>query len=167
MNRNLYVVMGITGSGKSTVGERLAKALGVDFVEGDDYHPPENVRRMAAGIPLTDNDRADWLRALAARLREANQSGAGIVVTCSALKRSYRDFLRAAAPEVQFVYLKGSRTLVAERVTGRRGHFMPVSLLDSQLDTLEEPESDEHALTCDIKDSPQQIVDDLVARTSV
>src|SRR4026208_725485 len=88
MNRNLYVVMGITGSGKSTVGARLAEALGVDFVEGDDYHPPENARRMSAGGPLTDDARAGWLRALAARLREASESGTGLVVTCSALKQS-------------------------------------------------------------------------------
>lgn len=166
MNRNLYVVMGITGSGKSTVGARLAKALGVDFVEGDDYHPPENIRRMAAGIPLTDDDRADWLRALAARLRGASETGVGLVVTCSALKRSYRDRLRAAAPEVQFVYLQGSRELIAERVTGRRGHFMPASLLDSQFATLEEPGSDEPVWTCDIEHAPQQIVDDIVARAS-
>ena len=166
MNRNLYVVMGITGSGKSTVGAMLAQKLGLDFVEGDDYHPPENVRRMAAGIPLTDADRADWLRALAARLREADESGDGVVVTCSALKRSYRDVLRAAAPEVQFVYLVGSRALIGERVAERRGHFMPASLLDSQLATLEEPDSDERAWTCDVKDSPQQIVDAIVARTS-
>ena len=166
MNRNLYVVMGITGSGKSTVGAMLAHALGIGFVEGDDYHPPENVRRMAAGIPLTDADRADWLQALAARLREARKSGAGLVVTCSALKRSYRDVLRAAAPEVQFIYLEGSRALIAERVAERRGHFMPASLLDSQIATLEEPGSDERAWACDIKDSPQQIVNDIVARTS-
>ena len=166
MNRNLYVMMGITGSGKSTVGAGLAKALGVDFVEGDDYHPSENVRRMAAGIPLTDADRADWLRSLAVRLREASESGAGIVVTCSALKRSYRDLLRAAAPDVQFVYLRGSRALIAERVAERRDHFMPASLLDSQLATLEQPESDERAWTCDIKDPPQQIVDDIMERAS-
>jgi gluconokinase len=149
MNRNLYVVMGITGSGKSTVGAMLAHALGIDFVEGDDYHPPENVRRMAAGIPLTDADRADWLRALAARLREARESGAGLVVTCSALKRSYRDVLRTAAPEVQFVYLSGLRPLIAERVAERRGHFMPPSLLVSQLATLEYPVSHEPAWACD------------------
>ena len=166
MHRNLYVVMGITGSGKSTVGAQLAHTLGVDFVEGDDYHPPENVRRMAAGIPLTDADRGDWLRVLAERLREASESGAGIVVTCSALKRSYRDLLRGAAPAVQFVYLRGSRALIAERVTERRGHFMPASLVDSQLATLEEPEPDEHAVTCDIREFPQQIVDDIVARAS-
>ena len=166
MHRNLYVVMGITGSGKSTVGAGLAKALDVDFVEGDDYHPPENVRRMAAGIPLTDADRADWLRALAARLREANETGAGLVVTCSALKRSYRDLLRAAAPDLQLVYLRGSRAVIAERVAGRRGHFMPASLLDSQLETLEEPASDERVWTCDITDAPQKIVDQIVARAS-
>ena len=166
MNRNLYVVMGITGSGKSTVGARLAKALGVDFVEGDDYHPQENIRRMAAGIPLTDDDREAWLRALAARLREASEFGSGLVVTCSALKRSYRDLLRAAAPDVQFVYLKGSRELVAERVKSRRGHFMPASLLDSQLAALEEPASDERVWTCDIQHGPQQIVADIVARAS-
>jgi gluconokinase len=166
MNRNLYVVMGVTGSGKSTVGAQLAQTLGLAFVEGDDYHPPANVRRMAAGIPLTDHDRADWLRALAERVREASESGAGVVVTCSALKRSYRDLLRAAAPAVQFVYLRGSRALIGERVAHRRGHFMPASLVDSQLATLEEPDPDEHAVTCDIQESPQQIVDDIVARAS-
>jgi gluconokinase len=165
MNRNLYVVMGITGSGKTTVGAALAHALGVDFVEGDDYHPPENVRRMASGIPLTDDDRAGWLRALATRIREAKDAGAGLVLTCSALKRSYRDVLRAAAPELQFVFLTGARALVAERLAGRRGHFMPPSLLESQLATLEEPESDEQALTFDIRESTQEIVDDLVARS--
>ncbi len=167
MNRNLYVVMGITGSGKSTVGAALAQRLGVDFVEGDDYHPPENVRRMASGIPLTDEDRAGWLRALATRIREASDAGSGLVLTCSALKRSYRDVLRAAAPDLQFVFLNGPRSLIAERLAGRRGHFMPASLLDSQLATLEEPATDEHAWACDIRESAQNIVGDLVARASV
>jgi len=164
MNRNLYVVMGVTGSGKSTVGAKLAHALGVDFVEGDDYHPLENVKRMAAGIPLTDDDRAGWLRALAIRIREAREAGRGLVLTCSALKRSYRDILRAAAPELQFVFLEGSRELIAERLAGRRGHFMPASLLDSQIATLEEPLPDEQALAYDITQPPQKIVDDLVTR---
>jgi gluconokinase len=167
MNRNLYVVMGITGSGKSTIGVALAHTLGVDFVEGDEYHPFENVRRMASGIPLTDDERAGWLRALATRIREAKETGAGLVLTCSALKRSYRDVLRAAAPELRFVFLKGPRALIAERLAERRGHFMPASLLESQLATLEEPASDEHALTCDIRQSAEKIVDDLVARASV
>jgi gluconokinase len=167
MNRNLYVVMGITGSGKSTVGATLARKLGVDFVEGDDYHPIENVQRMASGIPLTDDDRASWLSALATRIREARDAGTGLVLTCSALKRSYRDVLRAAAPELRFIFLSGQRALISERVAERRGHFMPASLLDSQLATLEEPAPNEHAWTYDIGQSAQEIVDDIVARTSV
>jgi gluconokinase len=167
MNRNLYVVMGVTGSGKSTVGATLARTLGVDFAEGDDYHPLENVRRMASGIPLTDDDRAGWLRALATRIREANDAGTGLVLTCSALKRSYRDVLRSSAPELRFVFLKGPRALIAERLAERRGHFMPASLLESQLATLEEPGSDELAWVCDVRESAQKIVDDLVARAFV
>ena len=166
MIRNVYVVMGITGSGKSTVGATLARKLGVDFVEGDDYHPPENLQRMASGIPLTDDDRASWLRALAARIREAHDAGTGLVVTCSALKRSYRDIFRAAAPELRFVFLNGPRALISERLAERRGHFMPASLLDSQLATLEEPAVDELAWAYDISESAQKIVDDIVTRTS-
>ena len=101
---------------------------------------------MASGIPLTDDDRADWLRALANRIREAKDAGTGLVLTCSALKRSYRDVLRAAAPELRFVFLTGLRALIADRLAVRRGHFMPASLLDSQLATLEEPASDEHVV---------------------
>jgi gluconokinase len=167
MNQRLYVVMGVTGSGKSTVGAMLARRLGVAFVEGDDYHSPANVQRMSSGIPLTDDDRADWLRALAIRIREAKDSGRGLVLTCSALKRSYRDILRAAAPELRFVFLTGSRELIAPRVAGRHGHFMPESLLDSQLATLEEPSPDERPWVFDIKESAQDIVTDLVAREAV
>ena len=145
MNKGLYVVMGVSGSGKSLIGAALANALGVDFVEGDQYHPAENIERMASGIPLTDENRAGWLRALAARIREAKDAGTGLVVTCSALKRSYREILRAQAPELQFVFLQGPRPLIAERIAGRRGHFMPPSLLESQFATLEEPLPDEHA----------------------
>jgi gluconokinase len=163
---NLYVVMGVAGSGKTTVGAMLARRLGVDFVEGDDYHPLENLQRMASGIPLTDEDRAGWLQALASRLREASAAQRGLVMTCSALKRSYRDVLRAAAPELQFVFLTGPRGVIAERLAGRRGHFMPPNLLDSQFAALEEPAADEHAWVCDIRETPQQIVDALVARAA-
>lgn len=166
MSRGLYVVMGVSGSGKSLIGAALARALGIDFVEGDTYHPARNVERMAAGIPLTDDDRAGWLRALAARIREARSDGTGIVVTCSALKRAYRDVLRAEAPEVRFVFLRGSRALLADRVAGRRGHFMPPALLESQLATLEEPSVEEEAWICDIAESPERLVADLVARAS-
>ncbi len=154
--------MGVSGSGKSTIGIALARALGVDYVEGDEHHPPENVRKMSAGIPLTDADRAGWLGSLALRIHAAKESGAGLVVSCSALKRSYRDILRAEAPDLQFVFLRGDKELLVERLAGRRGHFMPASLLDSQLATLEEPGADERALVCDISDAPETIVADLV-----
>jgi gluconokinase len=166
VSRGLYVVMGVSGSGKTVVGTALARALGVEFVEGDDYHPADNVKRMAAGIPLTDDDRALWLRALAARLREAKDAGTGLVMSCSALKRSYRDVLRAQAPEVTFVFLKGRRDLIAERIAGRHEHFMPPSLLESQFAALEAPSPDEHAWVCDISKAPEDLVAALVARAS-
>ena len=158
--------MGISGSGKTLIGAALARALGIDFVEGDNYHSAENVEHMSSGIPLTDDDRAQWLRSLAVRLRDAKDAGTGLVMTCSALKRSYRDVLRAEAGELQFVFLRGPRALLAERIAGRRGHFMPPSLLDSQLATLEEPAPDEHAWVCDIAESPQDLVAALVTRAS-
>jgi gluconokinase len=162
----LYVVMGVAGSGKSTVGTALARALGVDFVEGDEYHSAENVARMASGVPLTDGDRADWLRALGARIHQSQDAGTGLVMACSALKRSYRDVLRARALELRFVFLRGSRALVGERLATRPGHFMPASLLESQFATLEEPSPDEDAWVCDIRESPQDLVAALVARDS-
>jgi carbohydrate kinase, thermoresistant glucokinase family len=127
MRPNVYIVMGITGSGKSTIGAALARSLGVDFIEGDDYHPLENVRKMSLGIPLTDDDRAGWLHALAYRISEAREEGARIVVSCSALKRSYRDVLRSADRGMQFVFLRGSRSMIEQRLGSRRGHFMPAS----------------------------------------
>lgn len=156
--------MGVCGSGKSVVGAAFARALGVAFVEGDTYHPAENVERMAKGIPLTDRDREGWLRALAGRLREAKDAGTCLVMSCSALKRSYRDILRTGDAELRFVFLKGSRALIAERLAGRRGHFMPASLLDSQLATLEEPSADENVWVCDITELPESLVSALVAR---
>ena len=166
MNRNRFVVMGVTGSGKSTVGAMLAQTIGVEFVEGDEYHSPENVRRMASGSPLTDEDRADWLRSLAARIEEAKKAGNGLVLACSALRRSYRDILRAADPDLTFLFLKGSESLIAGRIAGRRDHFMPPPLLDSQLATLEEPAQDENVVVCDISRTPQSIVDAVVDRNS-
>jgi gluconokinase len=156
--------MGVSGCGKTLLGEGLARALNVEFVEGDAYHPPENVARMAAGIPLTDADRQGWLTALAARIAEAKRAGVGLVVSCSALKRSYRDLLRAGADDVRFIYLKGSRELIAARLAARQGHFMPPSLLDSQLATLEEPSPDEHPWVFDITLAPESILADLAAR---
>jgi gluconokinase len=163
---NQYVVMGVSGSGKSLIGAAFARALGVDFVEGDGFHPAENVQLMAAGIALTDADRAQWLRSLADRLGEAKSTGVGLVMSCSALKRSYRDVLRSKASDLQLVFLRGDRELLAERLASRRGHFMSPSLLDSQLTTLEEPATDEHAWVCDISEAPIDLVADLVARVS-
>ncbi len=159
-------MMGVSGSGKSLIGAGLAHALGVDFVEGDQYHSAENVERMSRGIPLTDEDRARWLRLLAARIREAKDAGSGLVVSCSALKRSYRDILRAQAPELRFVFLEGQREVIAQRLAGRQGHFMPPSLLESQFNILEEPLPDEDAWVCDIGHSPADLINALVSRAS-
>lgn len=163
-HRGLYVVMGVAGAGKSTVGVALAQALRIPFVEGDDFHPPENRARMAAGIPLTDADRQGWLQALSARIAQAQRAGRGVVVSCSALKRAYRDILRAGAPALRFIFLSGDPSLLAERLAARHGHFMPASLLDSQLATLEPPAPDEGAWVVDIRDDVARIVASITAR---
>lgn len=142
--------MGVAGCGKSTIGQALASALGVPFVEGDALHPPRNVALMASGTPLTDEDRQDWLQAVAVELRQAQAGGRGVVVSCSALKRSYRDLLRAAAPALWLVHPHGPAELLASRLHQRVGHYMPPSLLPSQLATLEQPAADERAITLDI-----------------
>jgi gluconokinase len=152
------VVMGVSGTGKSTIGVALARVLDLPFVEGDDLHPEANVAKMSAGIPLTDADRAPWLDRVAAELDRP------VVVTCSALKRAYRDRLRAAAPDLVLVFLHGTPELLAARMSGRAGHFMPTALLTSQLATLEEPTSDENAIAVDVALTPEQIVELVVAR---
>jgi carbohydrate kinase (thermoresistant glucokinase family) len=144
----VVVVMGVSGSGKSTVAAHLARLLQVPFVEGDQLHPARNVALMAAGTPLTDDDRRDWLQAVGCTLRDAGDHG--VVVSCSALKRSYRDQLRAAAPALRLVYLTGDAGLIAQRMQQRDGHYMPASLLPSQLEALEPPQADESALHFDI-----------------
>lgn len=137
----LVVVMGVSGSGKTTVGTGLAEVLGVPYADADDFHPPENVAKMTSGVPLTDEDRRPWLDAIADWLEE--RDGHGGVVTCSALKRRYRDRLREAAPGLFFVHLNGSAELISSRMSTRKGHFMPPQLLKSQIDTLEPLEEDE------------------------
>ena len=163
---NIYVVMGVAGSGKSRIGAALAEALGLEFVEGDHYHSAENVARMSAGIPLTDADRQGWLQALAARIREAVNAGTGLVLTCSALKRSYRDLLRieSGAPRLQFIFLRGAQALIAERIAGRRGHYMPPLLLDSQFEALEEPAPDERAWVYEVTRPAADLVVAMVLR---
>lgn len=148
----VLVIMGVSGSGKSTVAGLLAGWLGWDLAEGDDMHPPENIAKMASGHPLTDDDRWPWLARVAAWIREHTAAKRPAVVTCSALKRSYRDVLRGEG--VVFVYLAGSRELIGGRMAARHGHFMPSALLDSQFAALEPPGPDERAVTVDISGSP-------------
>lgn len=150
----IIVVMGVSGSGKSTIGRELAARLDVPYAEGDDFHPQENVAKMASGQPLTDADRWPWLRVIAGWLAE--QTGGG-VVTCSALKREYRDLL-ADAGDVWFLHLDGDRSVIAARLTARSGHFMPAALLDSQLAALEPLDPDEPGLTVDLALTPEEIV---------
>lgn len=150
------VVMGVTGSGKSTVAKRLATRLGYEFAEGDDFHPPANVEKMSSGVPLDDEDRLPWLRALAAWVGERDRHGRSTIMTCSALRRSYRDILREGAANTFFVHLVGERALLLRRMEGRK-HFMPTSLLDSQLDALEPLEEDEQGITADITQSSGKI----------
>jgi gluconokinase len=151
--RRVIVVMGVSGTGKSTIGRALAETLGLPFVEGDDLHPESNVAKMAAGIPLTDADRGPWLDLIAAELDRP------VVVTCSALKRAYRDRLRLAAPDLVLVYLHGAPELLASRMAQRDGHFMPTALLESQLATLEEPAGDENVIPVDVMLRPDEIVE--------
>lgn len=158
------VVMGVSGCGKSTVGRLLATACGVPYVEGDDLHSPENVERMRSGIALTDAQRSDWLERIAQRLAQADARSAGVVVSCSALKRSYRDVLRRAAPDLRLVHLHGAPALLAQRIAQRVGHYMPVSLQGSQLATLEPPGPDENAMAFDIAEPPEAVVGRVLAR---
>ncbi len=151
--------MGVSGSGKSTVGAGIAGALGLGFVDGDGLHSPESVARMAAGRALRDEDRWPWLDRIGARLGDASVAPRGLVIACSALKRVYRDRIRTAAPAVRFVFLDGSAELIAARMAGRSGHYMPTALLASQLQTLEPPDDDEaDALRFDIALPATEIV---------
>lgn len=145
--------MGVSGSGKSTVGARLAETLSLPFVDSDELHSAANRKKMAAGIPLSDQDREPWLDAVAEVLARG-----GVVVACSALRRRYRDRLRMAAPRLRLIYLSGSAALLAQRLAGRSHPFMPAKLLASQLAVLEPPDPDEQALVLDIAVAPAQIV---------
>lgn len=153
----IVIVMGTTGSGKTTVGRLLAQRMGWEFVDADDFHPPENVEKMKHGIPLTDADREPWLKTLHDKIVEWNAEKRSVVLACSALKQSYRDELRANSA-VKFVYLKGSYQLFSQRVLARKGHFAKQDLLASQFTTLEEPTD---AITVDAAPPPEQIVSEV------
>ncbi|MBB3608377.1 gluconokinase [Rhizobium sp. BK602] len=154
------IVMGVSGSGKSSIGERMASRLHIRYVEGDALHPAANVEKMSKGIPLTDEDRWPWLDLIGQQIAASLAADAGIVVTCSALKRVYRERLRAAAGgHLYFVYLDGSKELLTKRMGERKGHFMPASLLESQLRTLEVPTGEPGVVTVGIDDTIDGIVE--------
>ncbi|GAA2434893.1 gluconokinase [Actinomadura vinacea] len=154
----VIVVAGVSGSGKSTVGEALAGRLGWEYAEADDFHSPANIAKMSAGVPLTDEDRLPWLRAIAGWIGERVEAADPGVVTCSALKRSYRKLLAGGRPEVRLVLLDGDRDMIARRMRARSGHFFKPGLLDSQFRDLERPGPDEHVLTVPVAGSPEEIV---------
>lgn len=154
-----WVVMGVSGCGKSAIGQALADALGAEFLEGDSRHSAANIARMAAGTPLTDADRADWLLDLQASIADAAAAGRPLVLSCSALKRRYRDLLRGGDPALRFIHLDGSPQLIAARMGARKGHFMPPALLASQLRELEPLQADETGLVLDLSLSPQQLLE--------
>jgi gluconokinase len=160
----ILVIMGVSGSGKTTIAQGLSRKLGWQYQEGDALHPPSNVAKMSSGTPLTDADRLPWLHRIAAKIDEWRAAGVSGVVTCSALKRSYRDIIAGNRPDVVVVYPKGSQALIAGRMAARKGHFMPASLLDSQFRILEEPSPDENAITVGIDHAPDAIVDEIVHR---
>jgi gluconokinase len=158
----IVIVMGVSGSGKTTVAALLAAALGCQFQEGDDLHPPENIEKMHRGTPLTDADRLPWLHTIAEEIDGWRARGESGVLTCSALKRSYRDIIIGNRPDVTLVYLKGSHELIRRRMASRHEHFMPIGLLDSQFASLQEPTPDEHAITVDVGGRPMEIVGEIV-----
>ena len=165
MTTSVLVLMGVSGSGKTTVGVLLATRLSWPYAEADAFHSAANVAKMAAGHPLTDDDRWPWLGAIAAWIDERIAKGEHGVVTCSALKRSYRDVLRR--PEARLVYLRGNHELIAQRIAARKEHYFKPGMLDSQFAALEEPSADEGVVSVGIAGEPAEIVDDIIAATRV
>ncbi|UCM88244.1 gluconokinase [Streptomyces marincola] len=162
--RHVVVVMGVSGIGKSTVGALLAEEVGVPYAEADAFHPEANIAKMSSGVPLNDADRMPWLDAIGAWA--AGRAGRGGVVSCSALKRAYRDRLRAAAPGLFFVHLAADRSLIAERLSHRRDHFMPEALLDSQYADLQPLQADERGVTIDVTAAPETVAAEAAAALS-
>jgi gluconokinase len=154
---SIFIVMGVSGCGKSTMAHKLAAATGADWLDGDDFHPLENKAKMSVGIPLTDEDRWPWLDRLQAELQTIVRSGRTVFLACSALKQKYRDRLVCGLPQARFVYLKGSFDLIRARLTQRKNHFMPAGLLESQFAALEEPKD---AIVLDISRTEEQMVED-------
>jgi gluconokinase len=164
MRNPILLVMGVSGSGKTTIGAMLAGRLGWTYAEADDFHPPANVEKMHAGIPLTDDDRRPWLAATADWMKE--QTGPA-VVTSSALKRKYRDLLREGRPDLRLVYLEGDHDLIGKRLAARHGHFFPKQLLDSQFADLEAPGPDEDPVVVSVDGPPERIVGQIIERAGL
>ena len=156
------IVMGVSGSGKSTIADQLAKRLGWRYEDGDRFHPPSNIAKMSAGQPLTDEDRWPWLQAIADEIGRVCETGEHVVIACSALKRTYRDVLVHGRDDVRIIYLKGTQDLIASRLSSRKDHFMPPGLLASQFKTLEPPGGNENPVIVSIDASVDAIVDDIV-----
>src|SRR5262249_10934661 len=156
------IVMGVSGSGKTTIGEKLAGRLNWPYEDADQFHPAGNVAKMGAGHPLTDEDRWPWLKAIAAEIDRVCDAGGRVVIGCSALKRAYRDVLMHNRTDTRLVYLNGTQTLIADRLGRRKGHFMPPGLLTSQFNTLEPPTSDEHPVTVSIDGTVETIIDNIL-----
>ena len=161
-----YVIMGVSGCGKSEIGARLASQLGYRHLEGDSFHPRGNIEKMAAGIALDDTDRKEWLLTLTSEIATARALRQGLVISCSALKRKYRDLLRQGDPELLFVHLCGDRSLIEERMLARPNHFMPVTLLDSQFRDLEPLDGSENGLQMDVRLPPDELIRRVVEGTS-
>jgi len=161
------VVMGVSGSGKSTIADKLAERLSWPYQDGDKFHPASNVAKMSAGHPLTDEDRWPWLRAIADEIDRVCKAGEHAVIACSALKRAYRDILVHGRPDVRIIYLKGTQDLIAGRLVLRKGHFMPPGLLASQFKTLEPPDASENPVTVSIDAPVETIVDDIVRQSGL
>ena len=161
------VVMGVSGSGKSTIADHLARRLGWRYEDGDRFHPPANVAKMSAGHPLTDEDRWPWLQAIADEIDRLSATGQRAVIACSALKRAYRDILVHGRDDIRIVFLNGTQELISERLAARKGHFMPPGLLTSQFGTLEPPQPDERPIIVSIDASVEAIVDDIVNQLKV
>jgi gluconokinase len=163
----VVVVMGVSGSGKSTIGARLAQRLEWTFTDGDDLHSDANIAKMHGGVPLTDDDRWPWLDAIAGWIDDTRRSGGHGVVACSALKRRYRDVLIGNRADVRLVYLQGEERTIADRLAGRHGHFMPAALLHSQFEQLDEPTPDEHPIVVPIAGTPDDTVVRIVAALGI
>jgi gluconokinase len=154
----VLIVMGVSGSGKSTIGQHLAQRLNWPFEDGDRFHPATNIEKMHRGVPLTDEDRKPWLEAIAAWIDKTRRAGGHGVIACSALKRRYRNMLIGSRQDVRLVYLKGGESLIDQRIVHRHGHFMPAGLLHSQFEALEEPTPDENPITVSVEPRPDEIV---------